>query len=117
MRNMDPMPIALRRLITESGLTDTEVWAAANITSGGLSHYLSDNRGRVLENRAAKTVRKLARVFDVAPDYFVEYRAWRLAQLARIDAEALTVAYDAALELARESGSLSALEARAPQTP
>lgn len=71
MRNMDPMPIALRRLITESGLTDTEVWAAANITSGGLSHYLSGNRGRVLENRAAKTVRKLARVFDVAPDYFV----------------------------------------------
>lgn len=109
--NMEPIAAALARLIDERGMSDTEVWAAAGITSGGLSHYLHGNRGRALDNRGARTVRKLARVFGVEPDYFVEYRVWRLVQLARMDAEAATAAYNAAMALAGLGGFIADLEA------
>ena len=102
---MEPMRIALRSLIRERGMTDTEVWVAAGVSPGALSRYLNGTRGTVLDDRGARTVRKLARVLDVPPDYFVEYRTWRLHRLARLDAQAVTVAYDAAMEIASLGGA------------
>lgn len=108
---MKPMAEALKELIKQRGVSDTDVWAAAGLTSGGLSHYKRGRRGTVLDDRAAITVRKLARYFEVDPSYFVEYRVWRLAKLGRLDAVALTAAYDAGIALAVEGGSYSELVA------
>ena len=108
---MEPIATALKRLRDSRGMTDTDVWAAAGISSGALSRYMNGSRGIAIDWRGARTVRKLARVFDVDPEYFLEYRVWRLTQLARLDADAATAAYRAAMELSRLGGALVALEA------
>jgi hypothetical protein len=55
-------------------------------------------------------VRRLAQVFEIDPEYFVEYRIWRLYRLARVDPRAALAAYEVAMESARLRGSLVLIE-------
>lgn len=91
-------------------MSDTDIWAAAGISSGALSRYMNGTRGIRLDNRGARTVRRLAEVFGLAPDYFLEYRIWRLYRLACVDPEAASAAYDVAIASARVRGSLDIVE-------
>jgi len=107
---MEPISTALRQLRDERGMTDTDVWAAAGISSAALSRYMHGTRGLLLDNRGARTVRRLAQVFEIDPEYFVEYRIWRLYRLARVDPRAALAAYEVAMESARLRGSLVLIE-------
>ena len=110
---MEPISTALRELCDMRGISGAELWARAGVSKATLSRYVHGSRGRAPDNRAARTIIKLARVLEVEPDYFLEYRVWRLMQLARLDPEAATASYNVALDLARAGdffGKLEALE-------
>ena len=101
---MKPISEALSELMDARQMTPTDVWAAAGITHATLSRYLHGFRGIVLDHRGAETVCKLARVFGVTPDYFVEYRAWRVREIARTNPELVEPLYDVLIGSARLRG-------------
>lgn len=64
-------------------MTQTDVWALADISPAVLSRYLRGERGRRMNSQAITTVEKLAKALSVEPEYFVEYRAWKAQKLVR----------------------------------
>ena len=84
---MEPISTALRELCDMRGISGAELWARAGVSKATLSRYVHGSRGRAPDNRAARTIIKLARVLEVEPDYFLEYRVWRLSRGVVIGAE------------------------------
>lgn len=85
-RSTRPLRNSLKDLLTERGLSQTELWAAADLSPAVVSRYLSGERGRVLNARSMVTLEKLAAALEIDPDFFLEYRQARVARMA---AEAL----------------------------
>ena len=78
---MKPLSEALRDLLAEKNLSQTDLWAAADLSPAVLSRYLSGERGRRMNSQALATVEKLARALGVEPEYFLEYRAEKARRL------------------------------------
>ena len=57
------------------------MWTAADISRSDLYRYLRGDRGRRMNSQALETVEKLARAFELPPEYFVEYRAAKAKHL------------------------------------
>jgi transcriptional regulator with XRE-family HTH domain len=88
-------------------MTDTEVWAAADVDSSTYSRYKSGKRGIALDDRGARTVEKLARVFRVEPSYFMEYRIWEIARILRSRPTLADLFYEAIREQAAQEDNPS----------
>ena len=102
---MEPIATALEKLKVARGLTDTELWAAAGVSPGCLSRYLHGTRGSAaIDKRGARTIEKFAQALGVSPDYFIEWRAWAVREIARQQPELIDDIYDLLVELARRSG-------------
>jgi transcriptional regulator with XRE-family HTH domain len=112
-RTMEPIAQALAKLLSERQMSQTDLWAAANVSPAVVSLYLQGRRGRVLNNQGAETIEKIARVFDLDPSYFVEYRIWQIRQAVRIYPDLANEVYDVLMAfVARESGGLDNLKSR-----
>ena len=80
---MKPMKTALRELMEERGMSETELMAAAQVSPSTVNLYLSGKRGVRINSQAMQTVQKLAGALRVEPEYFCEYRQARAEQLVR----------------------------------
>ena len=103
-RTMDSIARALRDLLDRRRMTDTELMAAANVSPATVSRYLSGSRGLRMNSQAVATVEKLAHALGVAPEYFREYRAWQVREIARQAPELVDRIYDLLIEDARLRG-------------
>ena len=79
---LEPLPEALAHLLKKRGMSQTDLWRSARVSAAVLSRYLSGQRGRVLNKSSLKTLEKLAAALSVAPDYFLEYRQAKVADMA-----------------------------------
>lgn len=104
---MKPLATALSELMQERRMSQTDVWAAANLSSTVLSRYLSGERGRRINKQAAETIEKIAPVLGVEPDYFVEYRQWRVQEITRTRPALVDQVYDLLIALDRSAGGSS----------
>jgi transcriptional regulator with XRE-family HTH domain len=106
--NQEPITVALRRLLDEHGATLRGVAGRTrelDETGKGMNHtYIS----AVLNGRESPSPRSLeliARVFDIDPDFFVEYRMGKM----REEINPRVVGFDAALrrfvDLSGEDGA------------
>lgn len=91
---MKPLATALRDLLTERGMSVTDLWLAAQISPAVIYRYLSGERGRRVNSQAVATIEKLAAVLGVPPDYFLEYRQWRVQEISRRHPELVDEVYD-----------------------
>ncbi|HZJ03015.1 MAG TPA: helix-turn-helix transcriptional regulator [Thermoleophilia bacterium] len=80
---MKPMKTALRELMDERGMNETDLMAAAQVSPSTVNLYLAGKRGVRVNSQAMKTVQKLAGALRVEPEYFCEYRQARAEQLVR----------------------------------
>lgn len=111
-RAMKPISEALDELLSERGMTQTDLWAAAGISSSTLSMYLSGKRGTTIDWRGAETVEKIAAALDVSPAYFLEYRSWQVREIARKYPGLAEKSYDLLISLARSVGDSVSSETR-----
>lgn len=82
-RSTEPIQVALRRLLDDRNLTDTELMARADVSPATVSQYLSGRRGTRMNSQALRTVEKFAAALDVSPTYFLEYREALAEKLVR----------------------------------
>ncbi len=68
-------------MLTERGMSQTDLWAAAGISPAVLSRYLKGERGRVMNSGSMSTLEKLAAALEISPDYFLEYRQAKAAEM------------------------------------
>lgn len=100
-RTMKPLHKALQELMAEREMTQTDLWASADLSPAVLSRYLSGKRGRRVNSQAVRTVEKLAAALGVEPEYFVEYRLWQVQEIARQAPELVDQIYDILIGAAR----------------
>lgn len=80
----EPIAQALRSLLQARGMSNTELWTAAGVCPATVTRYLKGDRGTTsIDERGARTIERLAAVFGLEPDYFIEYRVWRVCDIAR----------------------------------
>lgn len=109
-RTMEPIATALNALLHERGMTQTDLWAAADLSSATVSLYLNGKRGTTIDRRGAETIEKIANVLDISPVYFIEYRMWQIRQAATLYPKITDEVYDMLMGyVAREPGGLSSL--------
>jgi transcriptional regulator with XRE-family HTH domain len=106
MKSEEPMYIALAKLLEEQEMTQAELCRAAGVSRGTVSRYLGGTRGTRIDARGARTVDMLASSLGVEPDYFVEYRAWRIRRITLADPRLMDDFYDLIIETARLRGLL-----------
>jgi len=97
MHSHEPVTVALRRLLDENGATLRAVAAKtreSDRAGKGINHtYIS----AVLSGREKPSPRSLeliARVLNVEPEFFAEYRMWKL----RAELDPHQVGFDAAMQ-------------------
>jgi len=103
MENATTLPIgeALQALLEERSMSNTDLWTAAGVSPATVSRYLSGIRGTpAIDDRGARTIEKLAEVFGLKPDYFLEYRVWRVREIARRNPALVDRIYDVLVEAA-----------------
>lgn len=101
------MPVALAALMKERKKSQAELCRAAGVSPGAVSRYLSGGRGRRVDDRGARALEKLALALGVEPDYFREYRAWRIRQITFASPGLMDDFYDLVVEVARARGFLA----------
>jgi transcriptional regulator with XRE-family HTH domain len=103
-RSQKPISAALAELLEMRQTSQAQLWAAAQVSPGTVSRYLSGSRGRKVDARGARTIEKLAAVLEVDPDHFVEYRAWRMREITFDAPGLMDDFYDLIVETARLRG-------------
>lgn len=102
---MEPISTALRELMTDRGMSVEDVWLAAGLGGpSGVYRYLKGDRGRLVNSQSAPVIEKIARALGVAPDYFLEYRAYTVREVARRYPDLADSVYDLLIEAARLRG-------------
>ena len=102
----EPITQALAGLLERRRMTQAELCRAAGLNHGTISRYLSGRRGTNLDSRGASALRKVASALGVDPDYFREYRAYRLRVITVADPGLIDDFYELILETARLRGLL-----------
>lgn len=92
---MEPMPIALRKLMRERGMTVRELSVLANLGgTSGVYRYLRRERGVSVNSQSAPVIERMAEVLGVPPDYFMEFRAWKVREVAKKHPHLVDEVYD-----------------------
>ena len=102
----EPISQALARLLQEQGMKPAELCRRARVSPGAVSRYLSGCRGTRLDRRGARTIERIAPVLEIRPDYFREYRAWCVREIAVACPDLLDDFYDLIVETARLRGMI-----------
>jgi transcriptional regulator with XRE-family HTH domain len=100
-KSHQPMSAALASLLEERGMTQAQLWRAAGVSQGAISRYLSGTRGTRIDSRGARALEKVAAALGVGPEHFLEYRAWRVRQVALDDPALADDLYDLMVETMR----------------
>lgn len=100
-KSHEPMSTALAGLLEERGMTQAQLWRAAGVSQGAISRYLSGTRGTRIDSRGARALEKVAGALDIGPEYFLEYRAWMVRQVALDDPGLADDLYDLMVETTR----------------
>ncbi len=103
-RSHENAAATLAALLAERKMTQAQLCRAAGVTPGTVSRYLSGTRGTNIDTRGARTMEKIAAALEVEPDYFAEYRAWKLRKLSIASPTLFDEFYDAIMERARQRG-------------
>lgn len=112
-RSVEPIATALGRLLRDRRMSQTDLWAAANLSSSTVSLYLNGKRGTAIDHRGAETIERMAAVLDVDPSYFVEYRMWQIRQAAKLYPDLANEVYDVLMAFVdREPGGLDSLKSK-----
>ena len=77
---MKALPEALKDLLFERGMSQTDLWAAAGLSSGSLSKWANGKRGREFNEKSLETLRKISGVLGVPLTYWREYRLYQIDQ-------------------------------------
>ncbi|GEM_PF-1891768 len=77
-RAMKPLPEALTELIAARGMTQTDVWAAAGLSSSTLTRWTKGDRGREFSASSLDTLRRLSDALGVPLTYWREYRLYQI---------------------------------------
>ena len=102
---MDPLPVALERLMRERGISVRELSVRADLGGvSGVYRYLSGERGRVLNKRSLPPLQRIASALGVRPDYFAEYRVFVMRAILRKYPDLDRDFYDLLVERARLRG-------------
>lgn len=104
---MEPLHAALSELLQTRKMTQTDLWSSAGVSSSVVSRYLKGERGCKMDYRTAETIAKLAEVLGVEPDYFLEYRAWRVSEIMKQRPALADKVYDLLIRLDRSAGGSS----------
>ncbi|MCL5942123.1 MAG: helix-turn-helix transcriptional regulator [Actinobacteria bacterium] len=75
-QTMETIDIALRRLMDEQGLTETDLAGRTELNQSTVNRYLRKRRGRQLNPRTIETITQLARAVGKDPSYFLEVRIY-----------------------------------------
>jgi transcriptional regulator with XRE-family HTH domain len=105
-KSQEPMSTALAALLEAKGMSQIELCRAAEVSPGAVCRYLGGSRGTRLDAKGAKSVARIASVLGVCPDYFREYRAWRLREITVASPTLMDDFYDLIVETARLQGLL-----------
>jgi transcriptional regulator with XRE-family HTH domain len=105
-RALEPISVALAAVLAERGTTQAGLCRATGLDRSTVSRYLSSGRGTTIDDRSATTIEKIAAALDVEPDYFLEYRRWRIQCLALAHPGFVDDFYDLIIEMARYRGLL-----------
>lgn len=109
MSNHEPVTVALRRLFDENDASLRTVAARTkelDEAGKGITYTYVAGVLKGRETPSPRSLELLARVFDVEPEFFPEYRLWKM----RTALDPRHVGFDAALErLAEISGDPPAL--------
>lgn len=82
-----------------------DLWVAADLGGpSGVYRYLNGDRARRVNSQSARCIERIARALGVPPDYFLEYRAWRLRDITCWNAALADEWYDAIVANARLLG-------------
>jgi len=100
----EPISLALAELLSRRSITAAQLSRTAKVTPGAVSRYLSGERGTRLERRGAEAIERIAAALELEPDYFREYRAWRLREIIVVAPDLMDDVYDRVVELARLRG-------------
>lgn len=91
----------------ERRVTPAQIWAAADLSPAVIYRYFRGERGRRINSQAARTIEKLAAALGVRPDYFLEYRVWRVQELVREHPALADDVYDYLVDQAEGAGATS----------
>lgn len=70
---MEPFGTALRHLMADRRMEQLELATIAKVSQSAISYYLRGER-----NPRPRTIEWIARALGLEPEYFIEYRRWRL---------------------------------------
>lgn len=100
-RTMEPLDVALKALLRERGMTQTDLWTATGLTKSAVSRYVNGTRGRVGDQRTMAPMEAFAKALDVEPEYFVEYRLCQICRVLWSTPEISEQIYDLVMQAAR----------------
>ncbi|MBN1629058.1 MAG: helix-turn-helix transcriptional regulator [Thermoleophilia bacterium] len=82
-------------------MTNADLCARAGVCPATVSRYLNGSRcSTSIDDRGARTIEKLAAVFGLKPEFFLEYRIWRVCEIARRHPHLIDQVYDILVEAA-----------------
>ncbi|HEY8722896.1 MAG TPA: helix-turn-helix transcriptional regulator [Gaiellaceae bacterium] len=73
-RTNDPIAVSLPRLLAEEGISFRELGRLIGVDQSYLSRIRASKAAPAWRPPSKKTLMAIAEVFDLAPDYFPEYR-------------------------------------------
>ena len=78
---MKPLPDAIRELMKLRGFeTQTQLAAAADLSTGTVSYWLSGDRGREINEQTIDTLSKLSGALNVSLEHWFEYRLYQMGR-------------------------------------
>lgn len=105
-RSLKPIAATVAALLAQRHMSQADLWRAAGLDRATVSRYISGDRADVTDTRAARTIEKIAAALEVEPDYFLEYRRWRVQSLALAHPDFVDDFYNLIMEMARVRGFL-----------
>lgn len=99
---MEPLAKSLKALMEARGISVTELWTQADLKGpSAVYRYLSGERGKLPNSQLAESLEKMAPVLGVTPEYFLEWRAWKVREIVRRRPQLVKLVYDVLVEADR----------------
>lgn len=104
-RAVRPLGPIVRAYRESQGLTQVQLAEKLGIDQATLSRLEGRNESAPLDRQSVPTVKAVAKYMGLEPDYFMEYRLWRVQEIARQNPELADEVYDLLIAYADREGS------------
>ena len=84
-----PFPSALAELMREHNIDQPRLAALAGLSQSSISRYLDSRR-----KPEPASMEGIASAFEISPDYFLEYRTWKIQEIMTQRPELVSSVYD-----------------------